>query len=149
MFDEAYIKFGMEKYHFFYTQLSLLGEVVNSSGVLSDPSLVKDVVNYLVPQIAMQVCSFVALVNYYSYFIPDFQVITSPLMKLTHKDAEFSWIEEHVNAFNALWTVIIHTPCLMRPELLFSYCRHLGRYKGSTLSGGGRRNDTFRRILFL
>ena len=60
MFDDVNIKFGMEKYHFFYTQLSLLGEVVNSSGVLSDPSLVKDVVYYLVPQIARQVCSFVA-----------------------------------------------------------------------------------------
>ena len=70
-------------------------------------------------------------------------------MKLIHRDSLLSYIEERVYAFNALWTVIIQTPCLMRPELLFSYCRHLGRHKGSTLSGGGRRDETSRRILFL
>ena len=72
MFDGANIKFGREKCHFFQTQLRLLGRVVNSEGVLPDPSLVEDIVNYPTSQTAKHVRSFVALVNYYSSFIQDF-----------------------------------------------------------------------------
>ena len=49
-----------------------------------------------------EVRRFLSLVNYFSWFIPNFSCIAVPLRQLTHKGTPFTWTRLHQHAFESL-----------------------------------------------
>ena len=70
--------------------LKLLGKIVNKDGVLPDPTMIADMINFPEPRNAKHVLSFLGLCGVYRDFIPDWGIITEPLYKFTHKDNELT-----------------------------------------------------------
>ena len=60
--------------------------------------------------------SFLRLANYYQKFGRDFAKITAPLTKLLHKDSEFEWTSEQIQAFQILKKELISLPILRTPD---------------------------------
>lgn len=59
---------------------------------------------------------FVAFMNYYRRFIPNFAEIAQPLSNLTRKRIEFDWDEKCNNAFNSLKNSILNPQILKYPD---------------------------------
>ena len=67
-----------------------------------DPEKVLAVVEWPVPKSTTEVRSLVGLCAYYCCFIESFGEIAKPLLKLTEKNAKFSWSEGCQSAFDEL-----------------------------------------------
>ena len=49
-----------------------------------------------------EVSSFLGLIGYYHYFVPDFSKIVNPMTRLLQKDEKFLWMPECDEAFHKL-----------------------------------------------
>jgi hypothetical protein len=85
--NQLYAKFS--KFEFWLTKVAFLGHVISSGGVLVDPSKVKDVLDWMSPTNALEICSFLGLMSYCCLFIRDFSKIAKPMMKLFKKNKNF------------------------------------------------------------
>jgi hypothetical protein len=90
---ELYAK--LSKCEFWIDEVPFLGHVISKGGIAVDPSKVKDVLNWVVPQTAKEVRSFLGLAGYYQRFIENFSKIVKPLTSLLEKDVDFSWTDYH------------------------------------------------------
>ena len=116
MLDKVNLKVNIEKCNFALKQLRLLGKVVNGFGVTTDPTLIKDMVEFPRPKTARQVKQFLALLGYYRHFIEGFQYKAAPLYKLTHDDTKWVWDEIHEKTFIELKNLMITAPILIHPD---------------------------------
>ncbi|URQ09129.1 replicase [Halyomorpha halys erranti-like virus 1] len=98
------------------SQISFLGHLVSSRGVLIDPSRTSSVRDFPPPKDAKGVARFVGMVNFFSKFIPKFSQIAAPLNQLRKKGCKFFWGEEQQKAFEALKLAIISPPVLRMPD---------------------------------
>src|SRR3990167_319233 len=69
---EGNLKANIEKCHFCLKQLKILGKVISSEGIKTDPELVEAMVNFPEPRSCKQVKSFIAMLNYYREHIENF-----------------------------------------------------------------------------
>lgn len=83
------LKLNADKCEFFKTEVTFLGHKCTTNGILPDNSKIKAVKNYPVPKDKDEVKRFVAFMNYYRRFIPNFAEISQPLTHLTKKRIEF------------------------------------------------------------
>jgi hypothetical protein len=114
---EANLKTNIDKCHFCLSQLKLLGKIVSSKGITVDPDLITDMVNYTTPRTISQVRQFLAFLNHYSNFVPNFQVIAEPLYRLLRKNIPWTWREEiEEKAFKILKDAMCNTPVLLLPD---------------------------------
>lgn len=119
----ANLKTNLDKCHFCLKQVKLLGKVISSEGIHADPSLVKDMLSYPMPENVSQVRSWIALLGHYRHFIKDFQRIAEPLIRLTRNGVEFHISEECRNAFKILRDAMASTEVMKIPD--FSQPFHL------------------------
>lgn len=104
------------KCNFLQKEILYLGHVVTPEGIKPDPKKISAVQNYPVPKNTDEVRRFVAFVNYYRKFIPQFSEITQPLNKLLKKDEKFDWNKGCITAFERLKTAISSPPLLQYPD---------------------------------
>ena len=64
-------KCNYDKCHWALKQIKLLGKVLTGQGVITDPALIEDMVNFPHPRTIPQVQSFLGLMNVYRSFIKD------------------------------------------------------------------------------
>ncbi|KAA3678571.1 uncharacterized protein DEA37_0003326 [Paragonimus westermani] len=83
-------------------EVSFLGHLITPSGVKTDGTKVKQVVDWLVPRSVNEVRSFRGLASYYRKFVSYFAEIASPLYQLTEKGKKFLWSAACHAAFNTL-----------------------------------------------
>jgi ribonuclease HI len=81
-----------------------------------DPGKVKDVLDWVVPQMVKEVRSFLGLAGYYRRFIENFSKIAKPLTSLLEKDVGFSWTDERQKAFEELKKRLTMAPVLTLPD---------------------------------
>ena len=62
------------------------------------------------PTTITEVCSFLGLVGYYHWFIPQFVKIAAPLTNLMRKKTPFTWSLMEREAFKELKEVLQHAP---------------------------------------
>lgn len=93
------LKLNPEKSQFFKTQVNFLGHICSEKGISPDFSKIRSVRDYPVPTNKDEVRRFVAFLNYYRKFIPNFSIKAAPLNKLTRKTVDFEWSEEAEKAF--------------------------------------------------
>lgn len=55
---------------------------------------------------------FLGMTNYFSKFIPGYSEITAPLRQLVLQDADWTWQEHHIAAFNKLKDLLTSPPVL-------------------------------------
>ena len=93
-----------------------LGHTVSCDGVHTDPSKIKAVQDLLPPNYLEMLRSFLGLAGYYRRFIPQFATLAAPLTEFTKKGADFTWSDQHQDAFQALKTLLCSAPVLAYPR---------------------------------
>jgi hypothetical protein len=86
---QLYAKFS--KCVFWLEEIQFLGHVLSANGIATDPSKVKDILEWKPPTTVHQVRSFLGLADYYHRFIPDFSKIVKPITSLLKNDTKFNW----------------------------------------------------------
>ncbi|KAJ8709933.1 hypothetical protein PYW07_009299 [Mythimna separata] len=110
------LKLNPEKCKFLQKEILYLGHIVSEKGILPDPQKTKVVQNYPRPQNPQEVKRFVAFVNYYRKFIPNFAEYAYPLNKLCCKNVAFAWTDHCENSFQYLKKSLINPPVLQYPN---------------------------------
>lgn len=112
VFSKAGLQLNSSKCQFGRWQLTVLGHLVDSSGVRPDPEKVRVVKNFPVPTCANNVRSFVDLYSYFRRFVCNFANIARPLTELLKNDAVFVWGPERATAFAELTVWLTSPPVL-------------------------------------
>ncbi|WVZ75537.1 LOW QUALITY PROTEIN: hypothetical protein U9M48_023580 [Paspalum notatum var. saurae] len=111
---KLYAKFS--KCEFWIDEVRFLGHVVSKGGIAVDPSKVRTVTNWKVPEIPKAVRGFLSLAGYYRRFIENFSRIAKPMTSLLEKDAEFRWTNAQQAAFDELKKRLTTAPVLTLPD---------------------------------
>ncbi|XP_057972796.1 uncharacterized protein LOC131160942 [Malania oleifera] len=69
--------------------VAFLGHVVSKEGISVDLGKVEEVVDWVRPRNAQEVCSFLGLAEYYRWFVEGFSKLSGPLTQLTRKGSRF------------------------------------------------------------
>lgn len=104
------------KCHFLKKELKVLGFVVSSAGISTDPEKVEAITNYPTPSKPKDVLSFLGMAGQYRSFIPAFSSIASPLYALSRKNTPFVWSDQCEAAFRRLKKRLSSTPVLAHPD---------------------------------
>nr|XP_025669964.1 uncharacterized protein LOC112769693 [Arachis hypogaea] len=110
---KLYAKFS--KCEFWLDQVTSLGHVVSTDGIMVDPKKVEAVQKWPRPTTVTEIHSFLGLAGYYRQFIKDFSRISTPLTKLTQKNIKFQWSEACEKCFQMLKACLTSAPVLVLP----------------------------------
>uniref|UniRef100_A0A2H8TVD7 Retrovirus-related Pol polyprotein from transposon 297 n=1 Tax=Melanaphis sacchari TaxID=742174 RepID=A0A2H8TVD7_9HEMI len=117
-FKQFNLKLKLSKCKFGYTELSILGNIIDSKGIRPTDEGIRAITQVASPTNINQLRSFLGLANYFRRYIPNFSKITFPLTELTKgnfktKKDKIKWGKDHENAFNELKNKLITPPVLM------------------------------------
>nr|GEV58245.1 putative nucleotidyltransferase, ribonuclease H [Tanacetum cinerariifolium] len=90
-----------KKCHFFVTDVTFLGYIVNGSGIKKDPAKVKAIISWPTPFTIHDIRSFHRLASFYKPFIRSFSYIIALLTECM-KSGRFTYICEVAKAFDIL-----------------------------------------------
>ena len=105
-----------EKCTFKQWRIEFLGVILKNGMVQMDPAKTKGVADWPPPQNVTDVCSFLGFTGFYHYFIPNYLLITHPLIQLTQKNTPFLWDQTCVHAFEHLKSLMCSRPILWQPD---------------------------------
>ncbi|XP_026054681.1 uncharacterized protein LOC113040593 [Carassius auratus] len=128
-FRSAGLKLKVNKCHFARSEVSYLGHVVSSQGLLPDEKNLNKVRSWPTPRTVTEVRAFVGLCSYYRRFVRSFAVVATPLHALTQKGAVFNWSSDCEEAFRSLKQAltsppIVAHPIFTQPFLLYTDASH-------------------------
>lgn len=106
------LKLNPDKCIFLRSEVNYLGHICTDKGILPDSSKFEVIKNYPTPHDKDSVRRFVAFINYYNRFIPNFSSLANPLNKLLRKKSIFLWTSECDESFKTLKN------CLLSPTIL-------------------------------
>ena len=116
----AHLKIKPSKRAFYRDEVLYLGHVITDAGVSPDPSKLRMLASWPVPEIVRDVQSFLGFVNVYGDFINNATLLTSPLYKLAvgHKNADSVHFNlQHRALFDELKKRLCAGPRLAHPDL--------------------------------
>ncbi len=86
---KANLKLNSDKCTWFSQEVSLLGHIVNTSGIHMDPKKIHAIQAVLPPTNVKQVQQFLGICNYYRKFIANFAHLSQPIAELVKKEKTF------------------------------------------------------------
>lgn len=110
------LKLNPEKCSFLKSEVNYLGHICSDKGITPDTSKFSAISNYPTPTDKQATKRFVAIVNYYRRFIPNFASIAYPLNKLLRKVTRFKWTEECQTSFQLLKELLVKPHLLQYPK---------------------------------
>lgn len=116
------LKLHPDKCTFFSSEVTFLGHKCTDKGILPDESKFEKILNYPKPSNADEAKRFVAFVNYYRRFIPNFALYSIHLTRLTRKNSQFKWSEDCEKAFNYLKNSLLDPKILKYPDFNKQFC---------------------------
>jgi len=102
--------FGLE-------EIKLLGYVVDRHGMRPDPAKAAAIADLGAPQGISEIRSFLGMSGYYRPCMPQYAHIAEPLVKMTRKNAHFTWTGEQQRAFQALKDLLISDKVMAHPQM--------------------------------
>ncbi|XP_021736290.1 uncharacterized protein LOC110702854 [Chenopodium quinoa] len=114
--EKVNLVLNWEKCHIMVEEGIVLGHKISNKGIEVDKAKV-EVIEKLPPPINVKgVRSFLGHARFYRRFFKDFSLIFRPLNALLHKEDDFVFNEECLNAFNKLKQALISTPIMQGPR---------------------------------
>ena len=98
----AKLRLKANKCVFGASKVIFLGHELSRDGIRQDPMKVQAINQLRAPTNVGEVRRVLGLFGYYRRFVPNFATIAEPLNRLTRKDVEFRWSNEHEMAFEEL-----------------------------------------------
>jgi hypothetical protein len=129
------------KCEFFLPEVAFLGHVILVGGISVDLGKVRDMLNWMPPTNVSKIQSFLGLAGYYRWFINDFSMIATPMMKLLEKNKAFEWTVECQASFEELKKRLTSAPMLVLPDVTKKfdiYCNASRRELGCVLMQEGQ-----------
>ncbi|KAD5960518.1 hypothetical protein E3N88_11990 [Mikania micrantha] len=83
-------------------EAQFLGHVINTDGIMVDPTKVEAIMKWSPPKTPTEIRCFLGLAGYYRRFIQYFAKIALPLTKLNKKEVKFDWSTQQQQAFEEL-----------------------------------------------
>jgi len=105
-----------EKCHFMVQEGIVLGHIISNRGIKVDKAKIEVIENLQPPKTVREVRSFLGHAGFYRRFIKDFSKITKPLTGLLMKDAEFTFDNKCLEAFQTLKQALISAPIMQTPD---------------------------------
>lgn len=90
------------KCEFGFSQVSFVGFETSGGGVSPGDKNAKSVIAARVPKEVSELRTFMGLVNFVGWFIPDLSTHAEPLLRLTKKGVNLRWGHEHDSALTKL-----------------------------------------------
>ncbi|WP_331035211.1 reverse transcriptase domain-containing protein [Lactovum miscens] len=110
------LKLNPLKCRFFRPEVTYLGHLCTSEGILPDPNKISCVLNYPAPTDKDAAKRFVAFANYYRRFLRHFAATCRPLNRLSRKNVPFIWTKECQESFDKLKEMLSKPPVLAYPD---------------------------------
>jgi hypothetical protein len=101
--------------------VSFLDHVISLEGIMVDPVMVQDALDWKPPTSVTQVCNFLGLAGYYRRFIPNFSKILKPITQLQKKGAKYVWRGDCDEVFQTLKKMLTTSPMLSQPDITMSF----------------------------
>ena len=115
LLSDAELKVSIEKCVWATSEVSFLGHVVSSKGLLPKPSTVDKIINLEPPKDLKGLRSLYGILSYYRKFQANFATIAEPLTRLMRKNSKFVWSAECQAAFEKLRDALVQPPILRYP----------------------------------
>lgn len=120
---DAGLTCNLQKCKFICTEVKMLGHIVTTKGIKTDPEKVESIQKFPIPKKIKHLRAFLGLCNYYRRFIPDYSNIIQPLCELLRKDKPWIWTPNAQAAFEQLKsrfinTIMLHHPNINKPYFL-------------------------------
>ncbi|CAC5426704.1 unnamed protein product [Mytilus coruscus] len=109
---ERNLKLNKEKLKLKLKEVRFIGHLVTSEGLKPDPEKIRAVMDMPKPTDFSGIRRIIGFVTYLSKFLPKLSDICEPLRKLTLKDSEFCWIENHDKALEEIKRLVTAEPVL-------------------------------------
>lgn len=122
---------NLGKCEFLCKQVKMLGYIISTEGITTDPDKVRSIKEFPTPTKVKQVRAFLGLCNFYRKFIPNYSLYIVPLCKLLKKGVKWHWGSEEQEAFPKIKdqfinTIALHHPDFSKPYYLQTDCSGLG-----------------------
>ena len=101
--------------------MEYLGMIIGQGLVCMDPAKLLAIKEWHPPSSVKGVFSFLAFVNFYHKFIPNYSNIVMPIVLLTQKDHPWSWTDPQQTAFDSLHSIFLSVPVLCIPNVSHSF----------------------------
>lgn len=119
--EKAGLTCNLNKCKFLTQEVKMLGYVITTRGISTDPDKVKAIREFPAPMKLKQLRAFLGLCNFYRRFIPGYSVHIQPLCSLLKKEKEWKWGEEEIKAFEKVKELFIRTIQLHHPDVSKPY----------------------------
>jgi hypothetical protein len=110
---QFYLK--LSKCSFAQTSLEYLGHIISDSGVATDQTKIKAMVNWPIPTSMTELKAFLGPIGYYRKFVSKYGVLAKPLTNILRLKA-FQWSSQAQQAFNNIKLAMTKTPVLALPN---------------------------------
>jgi hypothetical protein len=112
---QLYAKFS--KCAFWLKEVPFLGHIISAEGITVDPSQVQEVLDWKPLRSVTQIRSFLRLVGYYHWFIPNFSKISKLMTNLLETDVKFKSSPQCEEVFLTLKKLLTTTHVLAQPDI--------------------------------
>lgn len=119
--SQAGLTCNLEKCEFLSTEVKMLGYIISTDGIRTDPEKVRAIQLFPTPKKLKQVRAFLGLCNFYRKFIPNYSFHTGPLCELLKKERKWKWGESEQEAFDKIKSLFINTVELNHPDFTKPY----------------------------
>lgn len=114
--NKAGLTCNIAKCKFGCKEVKMLGHIVSTDGIKTDPAKLGTIQNFPQPQKIKQLRGFLGLCNYYRKFIPRYSELIEPLTNLLRKDQKWNWGQDVDKAFKEIKRNFISTVELSHPD---------------------------------
>ena len=110
-----------EKCVFDQKRIEFLGVILEGRTIQMDLAKVKGVADWPPPQNVTDIWSFLGFMGFYHYFIPNYSLITRPMIQLMQKNVPFNWDYNCTHTFEHLKSLMCVKPILQQPDYMKAF----------------------------